>query len=67
MYGGEGHDLIYALFTTPINSIPGSAICVFSMRSVMDAFEGAFKEQKNLNSNWLPVRSNDVSISGNYH
>lgn len=56
IYGGERHELIYAVFTTPSNSIPGSAVCAFSMRSILDAFEGAFKEQETMNSNWLPVR-----------
>lgn len=60
IYGGERHQLIYAVFTTPSNSIPGSAVCAFSMRSILDAFEGAFKEQETMNSNWLPVRSHDV-------
>lgn len=56
VYGGETHKIIYAVFTTPPNSIPGSAVCAFSMRSILDTFEGSFKEQKTLNSNWLPVR-----------
>ena len=51
---------MYALFTTPVNSIPGSAICVFSMRAIMDAFEGAFKEQNNAFHNWQPVKESEV-------
>lgn len=60
IYGGERHELIYAVFTTPSNSIPGSAVCAFSMRSILDSFEGAFKEQETMNSNWLPVRPFEV-------
>ncbi|XP_064106645.1 semaphorin-1A-like isoform X3 [Macrobrachium nipponense] len=60
MYGGQKHELMYAVFTTPPNSIPGSAVCAFSMRAVLDTFEGAYKEQENLNSNWLPVHQNKV-------
>ncbi|XP_066967256.1 semaphorin-1A-like isoform X5 [Macrobrachium rosenbergii] len=60
MYGGQKHELMYAVFTTPPNSIPGSAVCAFSMRAVLDTFEGPYKEQENLNSNWLPVHQNKV-------
>ena len=60
MYGDEEHELIYAVFTTPSNSIPGSAVCAFSMRSILDTFEGSFKEQENMNSNWLPVKPFEV-------
>ncbi|XP_068228414.1 semaphorin-1A-like isoform X3 [Palaemon carinicauda] len=60
IYGGQKHELMYAVFTTPPNSIPGSAVCAFSMRAVLDTLEGPYKEQENLNSNWLPVRQNEV-------
>ncbi|KAK7073998.1 receptor activity protein [Halocaridina rubra] len=60
MYGGQNHELMYAVFTTPPNSIPGSAVCAFSMRAILDALEGPFKEQETLNSNWLPVHQNKV-------
>ncbi|XP_045121083.1 semaphorin-1A-like isoform X6 [Portunus trituberculatus] len=60
VYGDERHELIYAVFTTPSNSIPGSAVCAFSMRAILDTFEGAFKEQENMNSNWLPVKPFEV-------
>jgi semaphorin 6 len=46
---------VYAVFTTPRNSIGGNAICAFRIRDLMDTFEGAFKEQETANSNWLPV------------
>lgn len=40
-----------------MNSIGGSAICAFSMRSVLASFDGAFKEQETMNANWLKVPS----------
>lgn len=60
MYGGQNHELMYAVFTTPPNSIPGSAVCAFSMRAILDTLEGPYKEQETLNSNWLPVHQSDV-------
>lgn len=55
VYGQRSAQLLYGVFTTPINSIGGSAVCAFSMQSVLDTFEGPFKEQETMNSNWLPV------------
>ncbi|XP_012264819.1 semaphorin-1A-like isoform X2 [Athalia rosae] len=54
-YGGEQTQLIYGVFTTPVNSIGGSAVCAFTMRSILDIFQGVFKEQETINSNWLRV------------
>ena len=44
-YGGQDNRLVYAVFTTPRNSISASAICAFRLRDLLDTFEGAFKEQ----------------------
>lgn len=44
-YGGQPSRLVYAVFTTPQNSISGNAICAFRLRDLLDTFEGAFKEQ----------------------
>lgn len=52
--------LIYGTFTTPPNSISGSAVCAFSLQDITDTFEGNFKEQAAINTNWLPVVSNKV-------
>ncbi|KAI8419980.1 hypothetical protein MSG28_008583 [Choristoneura fumiferana] len=60
VYGGLNAQLIYGTFTTPPNSISGSAVCAFSMQDIADTFEGAFKEQNAINSNWLPVNSAKV-------
>ena len=61
VYGGLNAQLIYGTFTTPPNSISGSAVCAFSMQDIADTFEGTFKEQNAINSNWLPVNSAKVS------
>lgn len=62
VYGGLNAQLIYGTFTTPPNSISGSAVCAFSMQDIADTFEGAFKEQNAINSNWLPVNSAKVNF-----
>ncbi|XP_058804180.1 semaphorin-1A isoform X2 [Phymastichus coffea] len=59
-YGGVQAQLIYGTFTTPVNSISGSAVCAFSLQDIQDTFEGLFKEQSTQNSNWLPVPSSKV-------
>uniref|UniRef100_A0A8D8PZV1 Semaphorin-1A n=1 Tax=Cacopsylla melanoneura TaxID=428564 RepID=A0A8D8PZV1_9HEMI len=59
-YGGAYDDIIYGVFNTPVNSIGGSAICAFSMRQLMDTFDGPFKEQDGMNANWLPVPHSKV-------
>ena len=52
--------LIYATFTTPPNSIGGSAVCAFRLRDISDAFAGRFKEQRSMSANWLPVDQHKV-------
>ncbi|KRT86753.1 hypothetical protein AMK59_1568 [Oryctes borbonicus] len=47
--------IIYGTLTTPSNAIGGSAICAYSMRDIIAAFEGTFKHQETMNSNWLPI------------
>ncbi|KAK2704735.1 semaphorin-1A-like [Artemia franciscana] len=59
-YGGKRHEIIYATFTTPSNSIIGSAVCAFRMEDIEAVFDGAFKEQAGLNANWLSVPSQKV-------
>ncbi|XP_038106044.1 semaphorin-1A isoform X2 [Culex quinquefasciatus] len=59
-YGNGNAKLIYAVFTTSTNAIAGSAICAFSLQDIADTFEGNFKEQSGLNSNWLPVNPSKV-------
>ncbi|XP_050423929.1 semaphorin-1A [Adelges cooleyi] len=59
-YGGKPYQMMYGVFTTPVNSITGSAVCAFSLADVLDSFEGEFKEQNYMNSNWLPVPGSKV-------
>lgn len=59
-YGGVNAQLIYGVFTTPPNSISGSAVCAFSLEDITKTFEGSFKEQEGLTSNWLPVLNSKV-------
>ncbi|XP_018331529.1 semaphorin-1A [Agrilus planipennis] len=54
--------IIYGVFTTPSNAIGGSAICAYNMRDIMAAFEGSFKDQEKLNSNWLPIPESRVPL-----
>ncbi|KAK7083551.1 Sema domain, partial [Halocaridina rubra] len=59
-YGGHATTLLYGVFTTPENSIPGSAVCAFTFQDIMDTFEGPFKGQASVNANWLPVQGTSV-------
>ena len=63
---GQTDKIIYGVFTTPENAIAGSAICSFRLSDIRHAFDqGSFKGQSNSNSNWLPVRVEEVnSLSG---
>lgn len=58
----DGHDqVVYGVFTTPDNSIAGSAICAFKMSDITEAFEvGPFKNQETVNSNWLPMSKSQI-------
>jgi semaphorin 5 len=52
---------VYATFTTPENSIAGSAICSFSLSNIENTFEGSFKKQAHSDSTWVAV--NDIDHS----
>uniref|UniRef100_A0A8C4X5W9 Sema domain-containing protein n=1 Tax=Erpetoichthys calabaricus TaxID=27687 RepID=A0A8C4X5W9_ERPCA len=47
-------DLIYGIFTTNVNSIAASAVCVFNLTAITQVFNGPFKYQENSRSAWLP-------------
>uniref|UniRef100_A0A4W2ED23 Semaphorin-5A n=1 Tax=Bos indicus x Bos taurus TaxID=30522 RepID=A0A4W2ED23_BOBOX len=47
-------DLIYGIFTTNVNSIAASAVCIFNLSAISQAFNGPFKYQENSRSAWLP-------------
>lgn len=42
----------FAIFTTPENSIAGSAVCVYNMTAFTNVFNGAYKYQENSRSSW---------------
>ncbi|XP_050547311.1 semaphorin-5A-like [Daktulosphaira vitifoliae] len=44
--------LVYATFTTPSNGIAGSAVCSFSLTAINAAFNGPFKHQATVDSEW---------------
>ncbi|XP_014668536.1 PREDICTED: semaphorin-5A-like [Priapulus caudatus] len=45
----------YAVFTTQVSSIFGSAVCAFDMEALEDAFAGPFSYQKDMHSQWEQV------------
>ncbi|XP_024102938.2 semaphorin-6A isoform X3 [Pongo abelii] len=51
----NGRDIVLATFSTPYNSIPGSAVCAYDMLDIASVFTGRFKEQKSPDSTWTPV------------
>uniref|UniRef100_A0A182NJT2 Sema domain-containing protein n=1 Tax=Anopheles dirus TaxID=7168 RepID=A0A182NJT2_9DIPT len=59
-YGGVANKIIYGIMTTPENAIGGSAVCAFSVADIMEAFEGPFKAQRDIHSNWLQVPPSSV-------
>ncbi|XP_078252437.1 semaphorin-6A isoform X4 [Rhinoraja longicauda] len=56
----NGRDVILATFSTPYNSIPGSAVCAYDMEDIATVFTGRFKEQKSSDSTWTPVPEDRV-------
>nr|XP_043885746.1 sema domain, transmembrane domain (TM), and cytoplasmic domain, (semaphorin) 6D, like isoform X2 [Solea senegalensis] len=50
----NGVPSVVGVFTTQMNSIPGSAVCAFSMADIENVFLGRFKEQKTPDSVWTP-------------
>ena len=58
--GGAAAAVFYAVFTTPPNSIHGSAVCRFSLADLDRSFEGNFKNQERVNSNWLAMSPSQV-------
>ncbi|XP_061480570.1 semaphorin-6A isoform X2 [Rhineura floridana] len=51
----NGRDIVLATFSTPYNSIPGSAVCAYDIVDIANVFTGRFKEQKSPDSIWTPV------------
>jgi len=59
-FKSEDGDVFYAVFTTPTNSIQGSAICRFNTRDLEESFEGDFKNQQSVYSNWMAMSPSQV-------
>lgn len=59
---GTWHDPIVSPFLTIFSffSIPGSAVCAFSMDDIEKVFKGRFKEQKTPDSVWTAVPEDKV-------
>ncbi|XP_037086236.1 semaphorin-2A-like [Pollicipes pollicipes] len=61
VYKVPGDDTkFYAVFTTSMTGLMGSAVCSFTLRDIQAAFDGKFKEQKTSSSAWLPVSDSAV-------
>ncbi|KAM5245265.1 semaphorin-6D isoform 8-T33 [Hipposideros larvatus] len=56
----SGIPTVVGVFTTQLNSIPGSAVCAFSMDDIEKVFKGRFKEQKTPDSVWTAVPEDKV-------
>ncbi|XP_058012314.1 semaphorin-6D isoform X5 [Ahaetulla prasina] len=56
----SGVPTVVGVFTTQLNSIPGSAVCAFNMEDIEKAFKGRFKEQKTPDSVWTAVPEDKV-------
>ncbi|XP_042329478.1 semaphorin-6D isoform X8 [Sceloporus undulatus] len=56
----NGIPTVIGVFTTQLNSIPGSAVCAFSMEDIEKVFKGRFKEQKTPDSVWTAVPEDKV-------
>ncbi|KAM6425950.1 semaphorin-6D isoform 4-T15 [Liasis olivaceus] len=56
----SGVPTVVGVFTTQLNSIPGSAVCAFSMEDIEKVFKGRFKEQKTPDSVWTAVPEDKV-------
>ncbi|CAG5131022.1 unnamed protein product, partial [Candidula unifasciata] len=54
----EDEELIYAVFSTPQNSIAGSAVCVYNMTALTDSFDGPFKFQEGPSAAWQMNENN---------
>ncbi|KAM3926142.1 semaphorin-6D isoform 3-T3 [Leptodactylus fuscus] len=56
----NGIPTVVGVFTTQLNSIPGSAVCAFTMDDIEKVFRGRFKEQKTPDSVWTAVPEDKV-------
>uniref|UniRef100_A0A8C4TFM8 Semaphorin 6B n=1 Tax=Erpetoichthys calabaricus TaxID=27687 RepID=A0A8C4TFM8_ERPCA len=56
----NGREMVLGVFSTPSNSIPGSAVCAFDLQTLSATFDGTFKMQKSSDNYWTVVQDNDV-------
>lgn len=63
IYGNDRDALMYTVMNTNDNAIDGSAICVYSMNTILEAFEGKFKNQRDVNSVWRALDDSQVPAS----
>lgn len=63
IYGNDRDALMYTVMNTNDNAIDGSAICVYSMNSILEAFEGKFKNQRDVNSVWRALDDSVIPAS----
>ncbi|KAJ7313798.1 hypothetical protein JRQ81_005503 [Phrynocephalus forsythii] len=56
----NGRDMVFAIFTTPKNSLPTSACCAFALDDIDKVFTGRFKQQRTPVSLWTPVPDDEV-------
>lgn len=63
IYGNDRDALMYTVMNTNDNAIDGSAICVYSMNTILEAFEGKFKNQRDVNSVWRALDDSEVPQS----
>ncbi|MEE6503100.1 hypothetical protein FKM82_004738 [Ascaphus truei] len=56
----NGIPTVVGVFTTQLNSIPGSAVCAFTMDDIEKVFRGRFKEQRTPDSVWTAVPEDKV-------
>ncbi|UYV79623.1 SEMA5A [Cordylochernes scorpioides] len=60
----EDEGLFFLTFNTPMNSIPGAAVCAYNISQIEGVFAGPFKVQEDSKSAWerAEVESSPVSL-----
>ncbi|PIK51531.1 semaphorin-1a-like protein [Apostichopus japonicus] len=64
-FEGEEPEIVYAVFTTPREGPPASAVCAYSMAEIEAIFDriGEYKGQASTNADWLPSTNQDLGSS----
>lgn len=58
----NNESLLYGVFTTPDNALPGSAVCAFNMSAFTTSFDGAFKYQEGARYAWERHSNKEPSL-----